>query len=178
MWKETYAEERHMVVKLNEPHQKYLDLKNEILWKIHGIMTKLRTPKLAGELGQFTALQPVVRNKTRWLSTMNIVDRYLEIKGFVEQMPSCSKLVDYIPTAKESQELQVFKETFQKLHSVTKALQRENIDLCDARVLFEEVLKLYKEEEFREYLSTESSIVHMPVFESAVIKLLKHDEES
>ena len=126
--------------KFNLAVSKYLDRKNEILWKIHRIMTKLRTHNLAGDLAQFTALQPVVRNKTRWLSTMNMVDRYLEIKGFVEQLPSCSKLVDYIPTAKENQEIQDFKETFQKLHSVTKALQRENIDLCDARVLFEEVL--------------------------------------
>ena len=139
--------------KLNLAVSKYLDRKNEILWKIHGIMTKLRTPKLAGELRQFTALQSDVRNKTRWLSTMNMVARYLEIKGFVEQLPSCSKLVDYIPTAKVNQELS-FQRNFSKTTFGYKSTSARKYLLCDARVLFEEVLKLYKEEEFREYLST------------------------
>ena len=61
-------------------------------------------------------------------------------------------------------------------YSITKTLQREKIDLCDVGALFDEVLKFYKEDEFEEYSVLNSLIVHMPVFDSAIIKLLKHDE--
>ena len=162
--------------KFNLAVSKYLDRKSEILEKIAVLMGKLRFPKMAGELRQLTNLKPVLRNKTRWLSTMNMIDRYFEMKGFVENLPSFSKLVDYFPSARENSELKELQETLPKLISVTKALQRENIDMSDARILFDGILDEYKEEEFAKYLSEDGDLVHVPVFQKAIIKLLKHKE--
>ena len=57
-----------------------LSRENEILDKIHALILELRSSKVAGKLRQFTSLQPEIRNKTRWLSTMSMVDKYLAIK--------------------------------------------------------------------------------------------------
>ena len=56
------------------------------------------------------------------------------------------------------------------------ALQRENIDMSDAGILFDGILDEYKEEEFAKYLSEDGDLVHVPVFQKAIIKFLKHKE--
>ena len=62
--------------------------------------------------------------------------------------------------------------TLEKLHSVTVALQSENLELQDFRILFDEIMNDNTENEFEKYLSTTSHLVDIPNFESAVRKIL------
>ena len=56
--------------KINLAVKGYLDRHSQTLAVIHSVMLKLKTPKVRGELRQFTKLQPIFRNKTRWLSSL------------------------------------------------------------------------------------------------------------
>ena len=60
------------------------------------------------------------------------------------------------------------------LKSVTLALQRSNIDLHDARILFDSLLEDYDNEVFQKYLEADANIVHSPNFERGVVKILKY----
>ena len=51
--------------KFNLAVKEFMERYSGALDKIHAVMTKLRTPKLGGELRAVTKLQPVMRNKTR-----------------------------------------------------------------------------------------------------------------
>ena len=92
-------------------------------------MVKLRSPKLAGRLREFTKLKPVVRNKTRWLSTMTMVQRYIKLKPSLEFLSSDRKLVDLLPSPVQNSDIDELSEKLVKLKSVTVALQGEDIDL-------------------------------------------------
>ena len=141
-------------------------------------MVKLRSPKLAGRLREFTKLKPVVRNKTRWLSTMTMVQRYIKLKPSLEFLSSDRKLVDLLPSPVQNSDVDELSEKLVKLKSVTVALQGEDIDLCDARALFDKILEEYKEPEFKKYLDKEAHIVHCKVFDNAVVKCLSGNLET
>ena len=63
------------------------------------------------------------------------------------------------------------------LKSVTLALQRSNIDLHDARILFDSLLEDYDNEVFQKYLEADANIVHLPNFERGVVKTLKYQKD-
>ncbi len=76
-------------------------------------------------------------------------------------------------TPREISSLQALQLDLNSLHSVTCALQKENIDLYDVRVLYDEILDLYPFEEFQRYLLPNSTIVNNPDFDNGVIKILQ-----
>ena len=55
-------------------------------------------------------------------------------------------------------------------------MQRENLDLLDARLLIDEILNVDNEPEFAKYLNPNGHLVHKPHFESAVRKILLDEE--
>ncbi len=69
--------------KLHLAITQYLCRYQDLLDKVNGIMCKLRSFKLSGKLRTQTNLRPVQRNKTRWLSTFEMIDRYLRLKPFL-----------------------------------------------------------------------------------------------
>ena len=77
--------------------------------------------------------------------------------------------MDYLPTAREHEDLLALLEPMMKLKSLTLASQRDNITIADVNCLFEKVTS-----EFRctqRYLDPMAPIIYSPVFESAVCKL-------
>ena len=91
-----------------------------------------------------------------------MVSRYLEIQVFLDQLPSYSKIVELLPVPKDVAALKLLGEKLEKLRSVTIALQRENLDLLDARLLFDEILNVNNEPEFAKYLNPNGHLVHKP----------------
>ena len=63
---------------------------------------------------------------------------------------------------------------FTELDYTTKKLQRDYLNLADARVLFDTVLEDYPEGE--DQLGASASIVHVPDFESGFVKLIDNQE--
>ena len=154
---------------------KLLEDWKEILDKVHSLMISLRSLKLAGALRMRTKLSPIIRNATRWSSTVSMVNRYFELKPFLADMDH-PNLLDSILSPRESNTLSQLQVILKKLESVTKALQRENLDLTDVRLLFDEVIIRHPETE--SYLSENADIIHCKEFETAVRKILSKRESS
>ena len=102
--------------------------------------------------------------------------RYLEIQGCLDKLPSYSTIVELLPVPKYVAALKLLGEKWEKLRSVTIALQRENLDFLDACLLFDEILNVNNEPEFAKYLNPNDHLVHKPHFESAVRKILLGEE--
>ena len=88
------------------------------------------------------------------------------------------KLIDLFPTIRENNELQSLMDTLKIFQPVTKALQKENMDLSLTRTLFDNVIeKVPGLDSNRKYLNENSSIVKYPSFESGVVKILDNKIE-
>ena len=64
--------------------KKYLEEYEESLSKISRLMVTLRNVKQAGKLRTKTKLSAVLRNDTRWSSTFQMLERFFEIKDFID----------------------------------------------------------------------------------------------
>ena len=163
--------------RLNLAVSAYLERHGPLLEKVNTLMGKLKSPKLVGTLREHENLKPIQRNKTRWLSTMDIVERYIRLKPSLEFLSKDRKLVDMLPTQRESSDLDDLKEKLPTLRSLFVALHGENVDLGDVRVLFHGLLSKYAEPEFAEFLRQDAEIAHSKSSESAIVKLLSKQEE-
>ena len=155
---------------------RYLDRNECLLNKINTLMGKLKSLKLAGKLREHTPLQSIQRNKTRWSSTYDMINRYIELKAFFDFFQEESNFIDNLLTPRKNNDLQTLQDDLKNLFSVTCALQKENLDFYDVRVLFNEILAVYPYEEFQRYLPSLATIVHCPNFDNGVIKILQHTE--
>lgn len=162
--------------KFNLAVSAYLNNQEVLLDKINMLMGKLKSLKLAGRLREKTPLQPLQRNKTRWSSTYDMIERYIQLKPILDTFQNDPKILDYLLTPREHNDLQILKDNLEKLRSVTIALQRADIDFSDVRILLDEILALYPYEEFKKYLLPSAAIVHSPNFDSGIVKLLQHAE--
>ena len=113
----------------------YLGRNESFLNKINTLMGKLKSLKLSGKLREHTPLQPIQRNKTFWSSTYDMINRYIELKPFLDFFQEEPNLIDNLLTPRENNDLQTLQDDLKNLFSVTCALQRENLDLYDVRVL-------------------------------------------
>ena len=83
--------------KFNWAVKGYLDRHSQTLDGIHSLMVQLNTPKMGDDLREFTKIQPILRNKTRWLSSLNMISKFLEFAPHLKTLASYSKIVDNIP---------------------------------------------------------------------------------
>lgn len=135
-------------------------------------MTQFKTLKLSNILRQKTELRPVLRCKTRWSGSYNMVKRYFELKDFIKQLADDGVISDdFVLKTRTIQELQLLLQEMEKLNSVMLSLQSSDIDLLDSRKLFDHTLKSFPT--MSSYLATDAIIVHSPEFENAVVSLLK-----
>ena len=104
--------------------------------------------------------------------------KIIKLKPSLEFLSSDRKLVDLLPSPVQNSDIDELSEKLVKLKSVTVALQGEDIDLCDARALFDEILEEYKEPEFKRYLDKKAQIVHCKAFDNAVVKCLSGNLET
>ena len=103
-----------------------------------------------------------------------MIKRYFELEAIVRETAFAQdpKLTDCLLSAKENRKLKEVFENMKQLHSVTIMLQKEDLDLVDVRLLFDEVLQGFPDEDsFKKYLLPDSQLVHQPVFEAAVRKI-------
>ena len=100
-----------------------------------------------------------------------MVERYCQIRETLAQaeFSSDKSLLEFLPTPKESTEISDLLKHFTKFNSVQKSLQKEDVGLADARILFDHITKEYPL--MKKYLASDAGIVHSPTFEKAVIKI-------
>ena len=66
--------------------KKYLQSSEVIIQKMQCLMTTLRQVKQARKLRTKTALEPVIRNETRWSSTYEMLKRFIRLKNLLTQL--------------------------------------------------------------------------------------------
>ena len=155
----------------------YLERHGPLFERVNTLLGKLKNPKLAGTLREHTSLKPIQRSKTRWLSTMDMLENYIRLKLLLDFVSKDRKLVDMLRKPRENSDLDDLQEKLPTLRSVTVALQGENVDLSDVKALCGVLLSTYAEPEFAEYLHQDAETAHSKSFESAIVKLLPKQEE-
>ena len=94
---------------------------------------KAATLKVSAKLRQLTKLAVVRENATRWLSTYQMIDRYLKIQM---QLSALVELLTLLPTPIEVDTLSRGFKCLQKFQDITIMLQRNGIPFSEVRGIF------------------------------------------
>ncbi|GMF50913.1 unnamed protein product [Phytophthora fragariaefolia] len=115
----------------------------EILIKVHQLMTKLNTIKNRHRLREADAPMPVCRTATRWVSTHAMVARYFRVYDKLDGVDE--GIADLVPTARKHLRLKALNEDLKNLESISLKLQTEKgVTLQDVRTLHYSVGKLLR----------------------------------
>ena len=162
-------------LRLNLAVKDVLNEGKELLQKINTIMVKLRGLILGEKLKKLTNLTPKVRNVTRWSSSYQMVQRYVELREFLALLESDE--VDALSlTPAENRRADALLQQVKPLESVNKVLQTNSNTVSDASVLFDAVIQKYSDT--ANLLSSSAGIVHSPNFENAVIKIKRNNSSA
>ncbi|DAZ96570.1 TPA: hypothetical protein N0F65_011794 [Lagenidium giganteum] len=131
-------------------------------------MIELRQPNVSSVLRQSTPLRPVLSNVTRWSLTFAMIDRYLTICTHPNGIAAVEDLLLHGSSHRQLLELHRTRKT---LDSVCQKRQAESATLACARILFDGCVERHPE--MAEHLRPRARTVHSPVFESAVIRLIR-----
>ena len=100
-----------------------------IIVKIHNIMTKPRTLKLAAKLRNLSTLCPMTYNATRWGCQK-------KTNFALEPM-----IPEHMISPQENANIESIYQDLKNFNSVILTLQRDNLDLSLVRLLFDETIK-------------------------------------
>ncbi|ETM46136.1 hypothetical protein L914_08938 [Phytophthora nicotianae] len=148
--------------------REYLAPHKNTLAEVQALMRKLRTLKQAAKLRKKTALQPVLRQDTRWSSTFTMLARYFRL--YEHHSPDDEDLEDLIPSRTTHRSLCKLFDELHDVKSISKKLQNDGLTLLDDRDLHGGLLEVHPS--FGNYQAPNAPIVHSPKFESAVVKML------
>ena len=108
-----------------------------------------------------------------------MVERYFKFK----EDGVFSKLLEDVPDMElfmlsmtEEKKLKEIRPTLQNLQQVTLKLQDQTITFREMRVLFDYVMQEYPTMNL--YISQDAQIIHSPDFESALVKISQHQEQT
>lgn len=142
---------------------------------VHDLMVELRKLKNAAKLRKLGVQAPKLENETRWSSTFNMLKRYFEIFDAVETIGTMS-IQDKLPTRVQHRHLEELMVQLKQMEDITKELQRQDLTLDEARDLFDGTMDLFPDME--QHLGVHAHIVEDPTFESAVVKVLRKEEQT
>lgn len=140
----------------------------ELIMKIQVIMVKLRGLLLSANLRKLTPLKPMLRNNTRWSSTLSMLSRYVRLREFLPNL-NCYEIDELSLSVAENRRVDMLLVQLEPLDEVTKLLQSESTTVSDARALFDAVIQKYPDTTSR--LASSAKIVHCPNFESGIVKI-------
>jgi hypothetical protein len=153
--------------------QKYLEQHQNVITNIHRIMVLLSNLKKAGKLRQFTDLEPVTMNATRWTSKYAMIERYFQLEEYIKEMND-AELDILLPSGRELAQLKTIQNQLSDFNLITLKLQDTSISLLEVRLLFDEAISCYPSMEF--HLAEDARIVKHPSFESAIRKVLSQQQ--
>ncbi|KAE8956029.1 hypothetical protein PR001_g31876, partial [Phytophthora rubi] len=138
------------------------------LEEVQQLMRKLRTLNQASKLSMKTSLLPVLRQDTRWYSTYTMLERYFRLREFLSA--DDDDVADLLPSRSTHRKLEDLLSKLGCVESISKKLQADGLTLLDARDLFDGLLEIRPS--MGKYLAPRAAIMHSPLFEAAVIKVL------
>ncbi|GMF49472.1 unnamed protein product [Phytophthora fragariaefolia] len=132
------------------------------------IATRLAVPFVGCASHRFNpAYKPLKANVTRWSLTYQMLARYVKIRDAIKMVAAVE---DLLPRPSAHRQILQLVAKLEDLDSVCANLQSENRTIADVRLLFDAVIAKYPAT--ADYLIPSTRIVHSPVFETAVVKLL------
>ncbi len=140
--------------------------------KVDIIMTQLKHLKCADALRVLTHLKPVKANVTRWSSTYSMLKRYSRIKDVIKNI---NGIVVYLLTPHEDLVIEKVLRSLRDMNDVTKKMQTRGLLLCEARKMFDGLIKDYPI--MTKYLVKDAGIVQDPIFDSAVSKIIRQQTD-
>lgn len=147
---------------------------------IKKIMMALSTLKIAGQLRKLSNLKPKFYNSTRWSGKYFMLKRFFQLLPFLNQLGS--EITSLMFSEETKEEMEVLLAKLEKLNSVTLALQREDLNLLQGFLLFENVMNDFPD--IKPHFYPVNLPPNMPAravmpssFESAIITVLDEDEE-
>ncbi|KAG3128319.1 hypothetical protein PI126_g21456 [Phytophthora idaei] len=146
---------------------RYLEDYKPLIDQVQALCIHLRYTNNAAELARHTHYKPLKSNATRWSSTYQMLARYVKIRDAIKMVAAVE---DLLPRPSIHRQVVQLVNKLEALDSVCVKLQSEERTLADVRLLFDAVMAKYPVTSH--HLSASARIVHSPVFESAVVKLL------
>lgn len=145
----------------------FLSESDDLIFQVQSLMIQLRYPNNAAELSRHTEKMPVRANVTRWYSVFEMLDRYIEIRDAIKEVPAVD---ERLPRGSAYRRIVSLHQKLKELNSVCVKLQHHKRTLGEVRaLLFDASLEKYPITE--KHLKAGAKIVHSPVFESAVVKI-------
>eukprot|EP01040_Poterioochromonas_malhamensis_P008742 gene8742-9464_t len=156
--------------------KKLFETEKTLLEKIDSLMQKLSNNKPRGYLRKkpgINDLSPITKNKTRWLSTFNMIKRMIALQPLLKDLNFDRIDKEINPLLLSDEELQTIEELYERLkplEDVTIDLQKEEgNDLGIARAFFDGLLAQMPELGKDGFL--DPSYSHCQDFENAVVKV-------
>ncbi|KAG3046349.1 hypothetical protein PC121_g20734 [Phytophthora cactorum] len=146
---------------------RYLEDYKPLIDQVQTLCIQLRYPNNAAELARHTHYKSLKFNATRWSSTYQMLARCVKIRDAINMVAAVE---DLLPRPSIHRQVMQLVNKLEALDSVCVKLQSEERTLADVRLLFDAVMAKYPATSH--HLSASARIVHSPVFESAVVKLL------
>jgi hypothetical protein len=144
----------------------------KIVARLSILMKKASTLKNTAALRQYTCLEAVTENATRWSSQYMMIARFFQIKSHLEQVESLApSMLSFV----EVRELQASFTHMKKFNEVTLALQKQGITCLNVLDIFDHVIEDYPEFQ-KHLLGVDANIVQDKVFEIATTKIVKQGE--
>ena len=141
-----------------------------LIEKVNPMMTNMKSPNMSTELRKSTPFRPIKYVVTRWLSIMDMFDRYLNIKEFIDSMP---KMVPFMLSPSENQKVNELSLLLKPIKSVTVAMQKSDLDLASTRTLLDELFKCVPNlDSNKKYIYPNASIVKNKDFENGIVKVI------
>ncbi|KAG6612841.1 Tubby-related protein 3 [Phytophthora cinnamomi] len=97
-----------------------------------------------------------------------MVDRHFDLLEHLDARDD--DLVDYLPPPATNRRLRALLKDLKKVESVSKALQRSDVTLLDARVWFDGLLAI--KPHYEKFIGPRAKIVHSPDFEAGTVRVL------
>jgi hypothetical protein len=131
-------------------------------------MKKASTLKVAAKLRDLTSFCAVRENDTRWSSTFQMVQRFLNIE---KEMSVVVELLSLLPNHLEIAYLREAFESLKKFDSITVMLQCEGMSFVESREIFDLFLTDYPN--FAHCISDDALIVENELFEKAMMRIAR-----
>ena len=157
--------------------QMLLKYEESIIKPIEKLMSKLASFKKWAILSRKTQLRPVLRNCTRWSSTFDMIERYLDytepnvlLNMEDTEIENLKSIID-----QQKSELTNLVSICKKLMSATLGLQRSDADLWTARRLFDQLIIDFPDQNFSKYLARDAPILTNSEFLDSVYQMMQYN---
>jgi hypothetical protein len=158
--------------RLNLATKAFLSPHEQLLKRVHELMTKLKTKKRTSLLELYTTLRPRTRMEVRWAADYLMLERIIELFPSIDQISiGDDDLRPYLLTTTEKRDISSLLGKLENFYNVAKELQREPPpNLAHIRIFFDGLIALHPE--LRQQLGPSADIVNNPSFESGIVKII------